>query len=30
MDIEGIARQIERSVPGMRVRAVRLEGAGDF
>lgn len=30
MDIESIARQIERSVPGMRVRAIELEGEGDF
>lgn len=30
MDIEGIARQIKRSVPGMRVRAIELEGEGDF
>ena len=30
MDIEGITQQIERSVPGMRVRAVRFEGEGDF
>lgn len=30
MNLEVITRQIERSVPGMQVRAVELEGEGDF
>lgn len=30
MDLEGVSRQVKRSVPGLQVQTLRLEGEGDF